>query len=266
MSFPCTYLGLPLHYRALRRVEIQPLVDKMGRRLATWKGRFLNKAGRLKLVNTMLTAMPTYFLTAFAPKKWMIKKIDKYRRGFLWNGTDEAHGGQRLLQWAKVRRPKQLGGLGVLDLDLFSRALRLRWLWYEWKDPQRPWVGTDVPCNDVDRQLFRASTVVTIGNGHRAKFWDSSWLNGRAPRDLFPNLYKLAWRKSLTVAEQLQNNNWNRGLWRMTTYIEMAELVLLWSAVRGVQLSDTEDDIRWKSTSDGQYTAKSAYKAQLLTS
>ena len=33
-------------------------------------------------------------------------------------------------------------GLGILDLDLFSRALRLRWLWYEWTDSDRAWVGT----------------------------------------------------------------------------------------------------------------------------
>jgi hypothetical protein len=58
-----------------------------------------------------------------------------------------------------------MGGLGVLDLERFSRALRLRWLWYEWVEPERPWVGTEVPCSDLDRQLFRISTIVTVGNG-----------------------------------------------------------------------------------------------------
>lgn len=49
---------------------------------------------------------------------------------------------------------EKLGGLGVIDLELFSRSLRLRWLWYEWCDQERPWVGTDVPCDEIDRQLF----------------------------------------------------------------------------------------------------------------
>jgi hypothetical protein len=99
-----------------------------------------------------------------------------------------------------------------LDLELFGRALCSRWLWYQWTEPDRPWVGTEVPCCEVDRQLFRACTIVTIGNGLTAKFWESSWLNGLAPRDLAPNLYKLAWRKNQSVRDDLQNNNWTRGL------------------------------------------------------
>jgi hypothetical protein len=67
-QFPCTYLGLPLHFRQLHRVEIQPIIDKMSNRLPTWKGRFLNKGGRLRLLNSVLTSIPIYFLTAFAQK------------------------------------------------------------------------------------------------------------------------------------------------------------------------------------------------------
>jgi hypothetical protein len=47
-SFPCNYLGLPLHFKQLRQVEVQPLIHKMSNRLPTWKGRFLNRASRLK--------------------------------------------------------------------------------------------------------------------------------------------------------------------------------------------------------------------------
>lgn len=82
-EFPCHYLGLPLHYRALHRVEIQPLVDKMATKLATWKGKFLNKARRLKMLNTVLSSLPTYFIIVFALKKWAIKRLDKIRRVFL---------------------------------------------------------------------------------------------------------------------------------------------------------------------------------------
>ena len=87
-NFPCTYLGLPLHTRKLRRVDIQPLVDKVAARLPAWKGKFLNKAGRLTVLKAVLSSIPTYFLTVFQPQKWMTKQIDKLRRGFLWKGTD----------------------------------------------------------------------------------------------------------------------------------------------------------------------------------
>lgn len=76
--------------------------------------------------------------------------------------------------------------------------------------------------------LFRASTVVTVGNGLHASFWDSSCLGGQAPRDIAPNLYKLAWRKRNTVVVDLHNQNWTRGLWRMSTMEDMAEYIILW--------------------------------------
>ena len=56
-------------------------------------------------------------------QKWAIKRIDKLRRNFLWKGSTEANGGHCLVKWAKSMRPKRFGGLGILDLDLFSRAL-----------------------------------------------------------------------------------------------------------------------------------------------
>jgi hypothetical protein len=61
-AFPCCYLGLPLHYRALTRVDVPPVFDKLASRLASWKGKFLNKVGRHKLINNVLTSIPTYFL------------------------------------------------------------------------------------------------------------------------------------------------------------------------------------------------------------
>ena len=227
-EFPCTYLGLPLHTRCLRRVDIQPLIDKVAARLPAWKGKLLNRAGRLTLVRSVLSSIPTYFLTVFTLQKWATKQVDKLRKSFLWKGTADAGGGHSLVQWSRVKRPKQLGGLSVLDLDMFSRALRLRWLWYEWTERDMPWTGGTIPVNEIDKQLFWMCTKVRLGDGAIAKFWDSSWLHGKAPRDIAPSLYKLAWRKHLTVKERLVNQSWTRGLWRMQTVEEMAEFVQLW--------------------------------------
>jgi len=72
----------------------------------------------------------------------------------------------------------------------------------------------------------------------------------------------LAWRKKLKVREQMENHSWTRGLWRMSSVEEMVEFVRLWDLVQDVQFSDREDQIVWKFTADGQYTAKSAYDVQ----
>jgi hypothetical protein len=149
-----------------------------------------------------------------------------------------------------------------MNLDLFSRALRLRWLWFQWTEPDRPWVGTEPPVSTIDKQLFRVSTTVILGNGEKASFWQSSWLNGHAPMDLYPALFLLAWRKNKTVEEEIHNQNWTRGLWRMETVEEMADFVDLWDKVLEVHLTSEVDKIIWKWTADGMYSSKSAYVAQ----
>uniref|UniRef100_A0A0A8YYQ3 Uncharacterized protein n=1 Tax=Arundo donax TaxID=35708 RepID=A0A0A8YYQ3_ARUDO len=73
------------------------------------------------------------------------------------------------------------------------------------------------PCDATDKQLFRASTQVQLGDGTKAKFWHDCWLNGKAPMDIVPDLYKLSWRKNKTVKEGLQNHKWTQGLMRMST-------------------------------------------------
>jgi hypothetical protein len=70
----------------------------------------------------------------------------------------------------KSHAPQETWGLGILDLELFHRALHLRWLWLEWNDQYWPWVSTAIPYDAMDRQLFRTSTIVTIGDRHKASF------------------------------------------------------------------------------------------------
>ena len=90
------------------------------------------------------------------------------------------------MNWPTVNRPKDLGGLGVLDLKKFASALRLRWLWQEWKEPNKPWVGLGTLCSDKDKLLFAATTTIQIGSGAKTSFWHSAWIQGRRPKDIAP--------------------------------------------------------------------------------
>jgi hypothetical protein len=141
--------------------------------------------------------------------KWLIKKIDKIRHNFLWKGGDHGNNGEIcLVKWSMVCKPKDLGGLGIHELNRFGRALRQRWLWYRWMDDSKPWQGMALPCDAQDWALFQASTEIKLGNGKKPSFWQDKWLDGNAPKEIAPNLFKLTHFKNRTVAKELDNNNW----------------------------------------------------------
>ncbi len=81
-SFPITYLGLPLSPRAPSRVDFLPLIEKLDKRLAGWKGQLLSRAGRLVLINSVLSTIPAFFCSLFRIPGWALKYIDRMRRGF----------------------------------------------------------------------------------------------------------------------------------------------------------------------------------------
>jgi hypothetical protein len=163
VSFPINYLGLPLTLGRLKLVHVQSFLNKTRAKLAGWQGRLLNTAGRRELVCSVLTGTPIYLLSALKVPKQLMEDIDKVRRRFLWAGDSELSGGKCKAAWPLVAKPIEFGGLGILDFERFSRALRLRWLWISWADPQRAWSGMPLPTDTVDVALFAAAATVQSG-------------------------------------------------------------------------------------------------------
>ena len=161
--------------------------------------------------------------------------------------------------------PKDFGSLGLPNLDMFSRALRLRWLWFEWRAPDRPWVGMPPPCDRTDRDLFAAATRIQIGDGGRASFWESTWLGDAPLSQLFPSLHAQSRRKSRTVVDALRDHQWVRDLRPDMPPPALAQFLQAWALLldANTQLHPgTTDSITWTLTADGNYSAKSAYLVQ----
>ena len=62
-SFPIKYLGVPLHHKKLRKEDLQPIVDKLLKKAAGWRGKLLSHAAKLKLVRSVLASIPIYLLS-----------------------------------------------------------------------------------------------------------------------------------------------------------------------------------------------------------
>jgi hypothetical protein len=71
---------------------------------------------------------------------------------------------------------------------LLNIALRCRWAWLQWTDPNKAWAEFDLQLPPLAMALFKAATIVHIGDGERAKFWQDRWLDGTRVEDIAPNL------------------------------------------------------------------------------
>ncbi|KAM0825207.1 hypothetical protein ACQ4PT_069705 [Festuca glaucescens] len=188
-TLPCTYLGLPLTVTHLTRTDLQPVIDKMLNKMATWN-RISSMAGRLTLLVSVIYAMPVFQIMAVHPPVWFIKRIAKAARGLLWANKDVATAGKCLASWKLVCSPKIYGGLGIPDLAARSVALRCHWLWQKWMDPNKPWNGLSLPIDDKVRSLFKASTTILLDDGDATQFWMDKWHVQGKFSTTFPDLFK----------------------------------------------------------------------------
>lgn len=84
-SLPFTYLGLRLGLTKALVKDYAPLIYRVERRLAA-SSQFLSYAGRLQLINSVLSSLPTYYMCYLKLPVTVIEVIDKYRKICLWRG------------------------------------------------------------------------------------------------------------------------------------------------------------------------------------
>jgi hypothetical protein len=78
-DLPLKYLGLPLGASFKLKAMWRDLEDLMARQLAPWKRLYLSKGGRVALIKSTLSNLPTYLLSLFPIPADVAKHIEKIR-------------------------------------------------------------------------------------------------------------------------------------------------------------------------------------------
>lgn len=74
------------------------------------------------------------------------------------------------MAWDKVQRPLDLGGLGILNLQVMGWALQTYWLWFQKTDTSRPWNEFDILVHQYVVSVFQIAAETRVGNGSNTLF------------------------------------------------------------------------------------------------
>jgi len=102
-KLPFTYLGLPLGTTKLLVKEYAPLICRVERRLSA-SSRFLAYLGRLQLISSVLSSLPTYYMCTLKLPTSVITQLNMFRKRCFWRGSDIERKGYNLAAWDLVCR------------------------------------------------------------------------------------------------------------------------------------------------------------------
>jgi hypothetical protein len=119
--------------------DLMPLVFKLERRL-TSISHFLSQGAKLQLVDFALSSMPILFLCSLQIPPGIIKALERILRQCL-SRDDIDTPKQSLAAWEMLTKPKECGGVGLLNFKKKNEALLLKHLDKFYNRANTPWVS-----------------------------------------------------------------------------------------------------------------------------
>jgi hypothetical protein len=286
---PLKYLGLPLGASFKLKTMWAGLEDMMVRKLAPWKRLYLSKGGRVTLIKSTLSNMPTYMLSLFPIPADVAKRIEKIQRDFLWGGMNDEFK-HHLVEWAKVCTPIDEGGLGIRNIRRFNQALLGKWLWRFAHEEGAWWRSVLVAKYGSDWggwrsgvisgshgvglwkficmgwQNFRRFFKYDPGEGSKIHFWEDVWCGDRTLKEEFPGLYNIASFKDASIADSMEYSSesiqWNIQFSRLIHDWEVGDLATFYKCLYEYKLrGEGRDKLWWLPSRKGVFEVKSFYRA-----
>jgi hypothetical protein len=247
------------------RVEhFAPLMNRVKRQLIAISS-MLTQAGKLQLVNSVLSSLPTYNMCSVAMPIAILESFDRARRHCIWRNSDCNAKSKLLVAWKKCTKPKRRGGLGIINLRSQNTALLLKHLDKFYNKRDIPWVNLiwniyygegEVPHATKDKgsfwwkdlvklcDIYRGIAKCTVGDGTTVLFWSDIW-NDHLLQDKFPRFFSFAKNKLISVAKFLGTTQMEELFHLPLSNEAWQEYQALQDIIQGIQITEGEKDC-WK--------------------
>ncbi|RVX05015.1 putative mitochondrial protein [Vitis vinifera] len=287
-DWPILYPGLPLGGNSIACRFWDPVIERISRRLDGWQKAYLSFGGRITLIHSCLSHIPSYFLSLFKIPNSVVAKIERLQRDFLWSGVGE---GKRdyLVSWDIVCKSRVKGGLGFGKISLRNLALLGKWLWRYPRKSTTLWhqvilsiYGTHTNGWDANilvrwshrcpwkaiAQVFQdffKHTRFVVGDGERIRFWEDLWWGDQPLKSQYPRLFRVVTDKNSPIFSILGSArpfSWNFNFRHNLSDSEIEDLECLMQSLDCMHLSTSASNARsWSLSSPGLFTVKSFFIA-----
>ena len=250
-------------------------MERIKQKGSSWTNRFLSKAGKLTMIKSVLSPIPSYSMTCFKLPVSLCKRIQAAVTRFWW---DDSVGQQKMAwtSWEKMTKPKAIGGLGFRDFQAWNDAFlgKLAWRLHNNPDLLLSKVLFGKYCHSesfmevtqksasshgwrgvlIGRDLLKENMGWVVGNGSSIRIWDDAWLS--LTSKLRPTGPSTEASINITVADLFQDNSrdWDDG--KIRSLLPQWEVVI--KSIKPSRSGAADKQI-WLSTPNGEYTTKSGY-------
>lgn len=100
---------------------------------------FLSYGGRVRLVQSMIEGVESFWSQIFLLLKKLIKMVESNCRAFIWSGTN-LESKRAPIAWEKVYFPRLQGELGLRNILVWNKYALLKHLWDIARKKDRLWV------------------------------------------------------------------------------------------------------------------------------
>ncbi|KAK1564769.1 hypothetical protein Q3G72_011280 [Acer saccharum] len=153
---PINYLRLPFGNKKTSKATWDTILNRIRNRLAPWKRNFVNKGGRLVLIKSVLSSLPSYFMSVFRMPVGVAMDIEKVQRSFFWGDGREKRK-LHAVNWETLCNSKKNGGLGIVRSKPQSHFIQA--------------IGSLFVAGTNTAKIFKEGIQVKVGNGNKASFW-----------------------------------------------------------------------------------------------
>ncbi|XP_021866236.1 uncharacterized protein [Spinacia oleracea] len=130
-----TYLGCPMDVDGRSSQKFEFLIDRIAKKLSSWKFISISQAGKIILVNSIIVAMASHVMSLFLIPRGSLSRITSLFTKFIWSTSMD----RKPIYWrsrALLEKHKEQGGLGVHNIKNLNTALVCKQAWRIQNNPQ----------------------------------------------------------------------------------------------------------------------------------